>query len=479
MSESKATALVLADRLGRELAPLFQECGPALLPLAQKTPLHYCLDDLAEAGVRHVVVVVSHAAERVQDLLAEGEPWGMRVECVLSRGEESPVELVRRFSSLLDERFFAVRGDMLRTRMMNEFAAACADDGALVATLEGRSLGIAYTDGGVSEMAALDWPAPHCEGVEMHGHRCSYLESLQDVLDANLDLAGGRFLGLVPAGLKNQEGVMIGRLSHLDPSSVAEPPISLGDHSSVHRSVRLYGPVVIGENCFIDKDTQIRDSVILPHTYIGAGLDVKDAIVGEGLLVQPRDALTLPIDDPLWVAPMTPHRGGSNASLTDRVLAVMLLVLSLPMWPVAALLAMGAGSSVWKRRAVLGNRRDMRGKRRQFSLLEFAVTQPLLRGLPGLLAVAAGDLRLFGARPAPLNYAANLPVQFEAPPAGLIRPSALELDDDAPDEEIELFEVCFAAERSLQRELRCWWLAVRALISRRAWRAQAAPAEQG
>lgn len=480
MGESAATALVFADRLGRELEPLFQDCGPALLPLAQKTPLHFCLDDLAEAGVRHAIVVVSHAADQVQSLLAGGEPWGMQVECVLSRGEEEPAVLLQRFASLLAPRFIAIRADVLRTPIVKELQAACANGETAVASLDGRSMGVAFTDGRDDEMAALIWPAPKWSGVNMAGHRCSYLESLQDVLEANLDLAGGRYAGLLPAGLKLQEGVMLGRLSHLDPASVSDPPISLGDHSSVHQSVKLYGPVVIGENCFIDRDTQIRDSLILPNTYIGAGLDVKDAIVGEGLLIQPRESLTLPIDDPLWVAPMARRWRGSGTSLADRLLALMLIVISLPLWPLAALLAvMDQGQPVLRRRPVMGNRRDLRGQRHEFAMLEFAVRQPLLRGLPGLFAVLGGHLRLFGARPAPLSYAQHMPVQLDAPPAGLIRPSALELEADAPEEEIELFEVCFAAERSLKRELRCWWLSLRALLSWRAWRGEAAPLEQG
>ncbi len=474
MSSPPAQALIFADRLGRELAPLFQDLGPAMLPLAQKTPLHYCLDDLAEAGVLHAVVVVSHAAEQVREALANGEPWGMQLEFVLSRGEEAPDKLLQRFSSLLADRFIAIRGDVLRTPMTKELQAACGTDTLGAASLNGRSVGLAMTDGSGAEIAALAWPLPPLTSLDMAGHRCNMLETLQDVLDANLDLAGGSYIGVVAAGLQMQDGVMVGRLSHMEATCVVDPPVSLGDHSSVHRSVRLYGPVVIGDNCFVDRDTQIRDSVILPNTYIGAGLDVKDAIIGDGLLIHPREGLTTPIDDPQWVAPMAQQWRSSDSSLTDRLFAVLLLLLSLPLWPVAALLAMARGGPVWQRREEQGNHRNMRGQRREFIRYSFGVRGPLLRNLPGLLAVIAGHLRLFGAPPVPLRYARDLPVHLESPPAGLVPPSALELDHDAPDEEIELFEVCFAAERSIRRELRCWLLALRALIGSRAWTAREA-----
>ena len=469
MGAAPAQALIFADRLGRELAPLFQVTGPALLPLAQKTPLHYCLDDLAAAGVTHALVVVSHASDTVQAMLAAGQPWGMELQYVLSRGEESPQELLRRFRALLDDTFIAIRGDVLRTPMVKEIGAACADGGHAVATLDGHSVGLALTSGDELEMSALAWPLPAFDGLPMVGHRCSHLDTLEQVLDANLDLAAGRYLGLVPAGLMQQDGVMLGRLSHLDASSVVDPPVSLGDHSSVHRSVRLYGPVVIGENCFIDQDTQVRDSLVLSNSYIGAGLDVKDAIVGEGLLVHPRDDLSMPIDDPLWVAPMSLSRGVGYAQLGDSVLAALLLVLSLPLWVMAGVVASLSDGPVWGQRAVQGNRRDLRGQRREFRLWEFRLKQPVLRALPGLLAVVTGHLRLFGAPPAPLAYAQDMPVHLESPPAGLIAPSSLELDASAPIEEVELFEVCFAAERSIMRELRCWWLGLRALLGRRAW----------
>lgn len=472
MTGQAAQALIFADRLGRELAPLFQDLGPAMLPLAQKTPLHYCLDDLAETGVLRAVVVVSHAAEQVRAALSNGEPWGMQLEFVLSRGEEAPADLLRRFNSLLDTRFIAIRGDVLRTPMVKELQAACGSDSLGAASLDGRSVGLAMTDGRGAELEALAWPLPALTSLDMAGHRCNRIESLQDVLDANLDLAGGSYLGVVPAGLQTQDGVMVGRLSHMDASCVVDPPVSLGDHSSVHRSVRLYGPVVIGNNSFVDRDTQIRDSVILPNTYIGAGLDVKEAIIGEGLLIHPRDGLTTPIDDPQWVAPMTQQWRSTDASLTDRILGVALLLLSAPLWPVALLLAMLADGPTWLRRAEQGNHRNMRGQRREFTRYTFGVRAPLLRNLPGLLAVITGHLRLFGAPPVPLRYARDLPVQLESPPAGLIPPSALELDAGAPGEEVELFEVCFAAERSVRRELRCWLLALRTLVNGQAWTAQ-------
>lgn len=478
MGATPSIAVVFADRLGRELDPLFKASCPALLPIAGKTPLEYCLDDLAEVGIRRAVIVVSACAERIQALLGNGDAWGLQFEFVLSRGEEAPAALVKRFDSLLDEHYLAVRGDVLRSPLARDFLAQWAADPAETqALVQGRPVGMAVSSRAAPELGAVAWPlAQEASGTSLEAHKGNPLASLEDIWQANLDAVAGAFHGLVIPGLSKQSGVVVGRLSYLETSSVVEPPVHVGDHSSVHRSCGLYGPVVIGNNCFIDRETQISNSVILPGTYIGAGLDVQDAIVGEGQLIKPLESLVLQVDDPLWVAPMEQGYAASDRSLIDRLLALVLLLLSAPLWPVAALLSRSGKGRALRHQAVLGNRRGVRGQRLEVDLRHWMTAVPVLRQLPGLLAVCSGDLRMFGAAPRPAGEATGLAAELaalqgatEQPPAGLISAARLQLPADAPPEEVELFEIVFAAERSARKELQCWWLAFKGLFSGRAW----------
>ncbi len=95
-----------------------------------------------------------------------------------------------------------------------------------------------------------------------------------------------------------------------------EPGIWIDRGARVHRSVFLAGPAYIGcgvrvrasaqvgrfsaveECCLLDRGAVIEDATILPHSYIGKGINVAHAIVDRNQLGHLRSGLTIPIDDP-------------------------------------------------------------------------------------------------------------------------------------------------------------------------------------
>ncbi len=475
MSASIEQAVVFADRSGKELAPLFQSLCPALLPVAGKTPLQYTLDDLAGAGIQRILIVVSAASTEVQQRIGAGRAWGMTIDYVLSRGEEMPDQLIRRCMGQLDEQFLALRGDILRSAVCREFLAGTADSGRAHALIGDSSAGMCLSDREQPDLASLAWPPPAADTlsprVMLDGHACNLLTSLADYHRGCLDLAQGRFPGLILNSMEVDHGVRRGRLSHLHDASVVRPPLLLGDHSSLHQSCKVYGPVVVDAHCFIDRETQLINTVVLPDTYIGAGLDLADAIVGEGRLIKPAENIALIIDDPLWLATMSPTRLHSVSPRRDRLLALVLLLLSLPLWLVALVTARpGPNGGRLQRQPMLGNRRNSHGQRQEYVAYRWRTGVPVLRALPGLLAVLGGHLRLFGAQPAP----ARDPVKAQdQPPVGLIAAANLFLHDDPPREEIELFDLVFAAERTWRKELACAKAALKRLISSSSWRPEA------
>ena len=96
-------ALIFADRLGRELEPLTDRTCVALLPIVGKSVLEHTLETLAAAGLREAIVVVSPFADDLRAALGEGSRWGMRLDYVLTRGEEDPNAVVERFQSRLTD----------------------------------------------------------------------------------------------------------------------------------------------------------------------------------------------------------------------------------------------------------------------------------------------------------------------------------------------------------------------------------------
>jgi hypothetical protein len=163
----------------------------------------------------------------------------------------------------------------------------------------------------------------------------------------------------------------------------------------------------------------------------------------------------------------------------DRVLGLPLVLLSLPLWPLAlaaTVLASGEGPLL-RREMLIGNRPGdapaAQDAGSAFAAWRFATDIPILATLPRLLAVLSGDLRLVGV--APLT-----PAQAEArteewqlvrdqAPVGLLGPTQLTLPADAPLEERLMSDAFYAGQRSALRDLRWLWAGLVGLFGRRAW----------
>jgi hypothetical protein len=95
---------------------------------------------------------------------------------------------------------------------------------------------------------------------------------------------------------------------------------------------------------------------------------------------------------------------GTLAEPLNRLLGLLALALSLPLWPLALALALTTNVNALLREVKLrGNRLEFdefgNRHRRVFVTWEWATAIPVLRHLPRLLAVVSGDLRLVGVEP--------------------------------------------------------------------------------
>ena len=221
--------------------------------------------------------------------------------------------------------------------------------------------------------------------------------------------------------------------------------------------------VVVSSDVVIDRRSTLRSAVILPHTYIGELVEVADAIVAGHVLIHVDTGAVTQVTDSFLLASVRPR--GLSAPLrtvADSLGAMLLLLLSIPLWPIAFIASKIADPSHPIRRSTLiGNRHSMT-RRVAFTAWQFPLSLPLLRYLPYLLSVAAGLLRLVGVTPrAPADAAARTEewefARDEAP-VGLFGPVQLTLAPDAPREERRLVEAYYARTRTLAGDLR--WLAL-------------------
>lgn len=481
-------ALIFADRLGRELEPLTDRTCAALLPVLGKPVLEHTLEALGAAGLSEAVVAVSPFADELRLALGDGGRWGMRLHYVLTCGEEDPDAVVENCQSQLADELLALRGDVLHGAALSEFLRLAAEVSGPVVYGRAANAPVSlclHRAGGQGGLEPLRWSAepvempPTWPVVEVPGAALNRLESPSAYHRANLDAAAGRFPGLIVPGQQVAPRLTVGPRSRVSPPGPEQGVVFVGENCRVEACTEFYGEVVIANRVTVDRHATLRDSVVLSDAYIGERLEVRNAIIQGNRLIQVDTGAVLSMIETF--TPTGQHEtmlGDVLAAPFDRLLGLLLLLLSLPLWPLALVAALVENFDDPLRETRLrGNRLELDelgGRRRRvFVAMQWMTSIPLLRHLPRLLAVVSGDLRLVGVEPLIPEQADCQREDWERladrAPAGLIGPTQLILPAGAPRETRLMSDVFYACQRSAGKNLRYLLLGAGALFTPRAW----------
>jgi NDP-sugar pyrophosphorylase family protein len=479
--------IILADRLGHELRPLCDQTCPALLQIAGKPVLEHTLDMLAGAGLKKAVVVIGPFAEQLRTFLGDGRRWGMELDYCVTRGEEPPAAVLAQLPVVSEPTLF-LRGDMLRTPVLGEFLAQAAgrEAEAMQAVLSGHSSGIGLYPPAADDFTAVHWPDLAAGSVLASGaavdfpEACAFrLESFANYHQANLAAAAGRLAGLLLPGRQTALGLTQGRNSQVSPRSLKVGVAFVGTGCRIHATAELSGEVVICDDVIIDAHARLTDTVVLPNSYVGELVDLRNAIVRGNDLIRVDSGVHLHLTDAFLLADLQKISLGHTFTPSLHKLAgLVLLLLSLPLWPFAALAAyLENPSAPLRSRRLRGNRIELTefGERRraEFTAWEWATARPVLSALPRLLAVISGDVRVVGVEAVSAEQAGQRVEEWERladqAPAGLLGPTQLRLPAGVPEEERLMSDAFYASQRGRWKNGPYLWEAFTALFGRRAW----------
>lgn len=481
--------VLFTDRAGRALEPFTKRTCAALLPVVGKPLVVHALESIARVSPSKVLVVVSPHADAVESELGDGRRWGLDLEYVLTRGNETPDAIINRLRPRLDGDFLVVRGDVLLSSCLPAFLerANSLPGPTVAATVSGAATGVrlvrADARGSLGlpyEPESIDTWHEDAPTVELADEaHFSRIESLSAFHRANLDAAAGEFGALIVPGREVKPGIVVGRQSRLSLESVQGGPVFVGSRCDVKAGAEIRGSVVLADDVVIDRNATLSSAVILPQTYVGEMVDVTGAIVWSNDLVHIDSGAVAHVTDEFLLADLGAaglEEGAAN--VIHRAIGFLLFLVSLPLWPILFFASLLADLRMPLRTIeLLGNRNtvgpDGQSIRTTFTAWEAATRIPILRHLPLLTAVVRGDIRLVGVTPLTPEEAGRRTEDWERlrdrAPTGLLGPAQLSLPSDAPEEERWVLEAYYAQTRSPLSDL--VWLArgVAALFTPRAW----------
>ena len=123
-------ALILAGGAGTRLRPITHTSAKQLVPVANKPILFYGLEQMAEAGIVEVGMVVGDTEEEIRAAVGDGSTWGLKVTYIpqdAPLGLAHCVLIARDF--LGDEDFVMYLGDNLLRQGVKAFVDRFESDG--------------------------------------------------------------------------------------------------------------------------------------------------------------------------------------------------------------------------------------------------------------------------------------------------------------------------------------------------------------
>ena len=317
MPSTQLKGLVLSGGRGTRLRPLTHTAAKQLVPVANRPILYYVLDNLSEADIRDVGIIISpETGKAIQEAVGDGAGWGMNVEYIVQEeplGLAHAVKVARAFLGISP--FIMYLGDNLIGSGIREFCKnfenSTADASILLKEVnEPSSFGIAEIDGAGKVIRLVEKPKEPRSNLALVGiyffsskiHEAidrihpSWREELE-ITDAVQELLqqGGTVLShqlngwWLDTGKKDDlltantvvldEWVKRRIDGEADLQSQVTGRVQLGSDSRVINST-VRGPVVIGENVVIE------NSFVGPFTSIGSRCRIISSVLEHCVLLE-------------------------------------------------------------------------------------------------------------------------------------------------------------------------------------------------
>lgn len=324
--------IILHGGHGTRLRPLTHAGPKQLLPIGNKPMSQYALEDLKEAGIIDIGVIIGDVyPDKVKEFYGDGSKFGVKITYIYQdkpKGISHAIKLCRDFIG--NDRFIVYLGDnILRTGLVDytkKFQSSIADAMMLLCEVDDPSrFGVAELDGTkikkimekpknpISNLAVIgvyfltpkifdiiDILKPSWRGeleitealqlLMEKGNTIEYdivtgwwkdTGTPEDILHANqlvLDTIGTQNQFRIDKETKIQGNIAIGKNTNVSRDSFITGPVIIGENCSIGPAARIGPHVSIDNNCSI-KQCDIENSIIMADCKIDAKITIADSIV--------------------------------------------------------------------------------------------------------------------------------------------------------------------------------------------------------
>ena len=309
-------ALILSGGKGARLKPLTNTIAKQLLPIANKPILFYAIDQIIEAGIKDIGIIISpETGCQVKEAVGDGSKWNAKVTYILQSeplGLAHAVKTAHEF--LKDSSFLMFLGDNLIEggvkSFVDEFNTLHNDALILLKEVsDPRSFGVAELDSSGKVIRLVEKPKEPKSNLAVVGvylftydvhHAIAQIkpswrgeleitDAIQKLLEmkkeVNRHILRGWWLdtGKKDDILEANRVVLDDYLKRdirgeVDSNSKIVGRVEIGKGVKIENSI-IRGPVSIADDC------QVKNSLIGPFTSIGAGTFIENSSIEHSVIL--------------------------------------------------------------------------------------------------------------------------------------------------------------------------------------------------
>ncbi len=303
-------AIFLCAGKGKRLRPLTLSISKHLIPIANKPILFYGLEDIKNAGIRDVGIIVGDTRTDIQEAVGNGGKWGLNVTYITQDNPKGLAHAVKVAQDFIgDDSFIVYLGDNLLKesikKLVEKFTSPDNNANAMVLLTKvenPQQFGIAELDNGGRIVRLMEKPKIPPTNLGIIGvylfdknifssidsikpsvrDELEITDAIQHMIDQNLLVQSyvvnnwwkdtGKPDDIIEANrfmLESIEGDIRGQV---DAESHIAGRVRIDKNSKIINS-KIRGPVVIGkntiiENSFVGPFSSIGDNVRISHSEI-------------------------------------------------------------------------------------------------------------------------------------------------------------------------------------------------------------------
>lgn len=446
----------------RERTDLALDRAGFLVPLVDKPIIQHMIEYAVRCGAAEVDVVVAGSADCVRAIANGGLRWGVTVRVHLPNMVSQPYPILRQFIGVnphQDAQLLVLHADTFcpdlipetdSTRCPAVFIHESMWTGMALMkqsdVIRNYQLLADREDFGEQVLLAAEQNGEVINAGRPLSFRggAAFLESQNRILNREFP----ELLKHLPTA---EPGVWIGRNSRIHPTTRITAPVYLGSNCEIAKGVTLGPGAVVGDDCLIDEHVTVANCLVLPSSSVGEGLNLEDTVICGRKVFNTRINASIDLCDDIFASDL---RAVSFlqlfSGLASRFVAICLLPLIwLPVYLTLHLAAKVFRSQNWAVQSYV----QTPSPENQFlwkplalrswhsrtnRMTGFAATwcDLVLRVIPGLPAVARGELRMIGVTPRTAEELTQMPRPWRemllAAQTGLISESLVQFGPNAP-----------------------------------------------